>query len=331
VNDQLRNLGGDVYRIRPTPYADLHVGHVWIAWQCWQHARRSGGKFIVMFDDIQYEIGQLWCQSFKLGDAIKRYMEDLCWLGMEPDLLDHIEPRTFPNSDWEDEWPRRYAIGSINAEQHAWAAEKLRLAHRRPAMVGTEQYLLNFVRPALGGLHLGPSYNPWLIMAKAVDDHEAQVSHFFRGHDLAPEEPLKAEQFLYDHFYRQLYGGLTPHQSYVLNIRREVSGEKESKGNVSGTISLRDMRKARYCAAEIIETLRECARVSIEKKQAHIVIPKGVLEIEARKSLRRPIDAVTGGKLVHVVGFPWRKSCQDSLRNARKSVENEWKEKTSRA
>lgn len=257
-----------VTRLRPTPYADLHLGHVWVALHNWELARQSGGKFVLIFDDIMHALPNLAVQSFGLQTATERYLEDLAWLGMAPDEV---------------------VYSTRNAEAHAEAAERLGLARIGQAQ-NYKQWPVSVADFA--GSWIG--YHPWLVAVRVIDDALAGVTGFFRGKDLISETQL------YDYICRRL-GLRTPGQQYIKLVRREASAEKESKSNKGG-ISVRDMRDAGYRPAQIVETLRECERLSGVARLEDVVIPDGVLETEEVKVLLHNSPEVNA---TDHLGYPW--------------------------
>ena len=292
-----------VTRIRPTPYADMHCGHAWVAWHCWSAARESGGKFIVIFDDLMYQFGQLWSQSWSLKHAIDRYIEDLTWLGLEPDVVDYLPPRTFPMANWHEGPPKRYAVSTLNAEAHYQAAVQLGLVGQEIGRLADGPYLLHEIRQAAGfPTAPGVLYHPWLVMVRVVDDYELRVTDFYRGNDLQPGDQLRSEAQLYDYLWRRLYGGTTPAQSYIRHIKRAGAPTKESKSNVGG-ISIRDLRMVGYEPSAIIGTLREQALRTIGRE--YVEIPKGISEVPDVRTVPLRTNFAAGAPNVSETGFPW--------------------------
>ena len=263
-----------VTRLRPTPYADAHLGHAWVAWHNWVTARNAGGKFLLIFDDLTYYLPTVVKQSWSFTTARERYLEDLDWLGLAP-----------------DEWH----ISTVNAEHHAWAAEKLGII--RPAMGGCIGYIPLQLPEARGNTALG--YHPWLVVARVVDDYLYGVTGFYRGED------LHGEIQLYDYFRRTLYPGPTVGQTYLPVIRREESPSKESKSNNEG-VSIRDLRDAGYHPEDVLETLCECGRRSAAAFLRDTVIPAGILERDVVRTL--PYNDANH-KHVYLTDTPWRDEC----------------------
>jgi len=241
-------------RFRPTPYRDLHLGHVWTAWLNHRVAAQHGAEFIVIADDIAYNLQTLSEQSWPATVAARRMCADLAWLGMEPSRL---------------------IYSTRNAAQHAEAAEALGIS--KPGLCADASFMGPMVYAAQGATQV-TLYHPWLVLTRVVDDYEARVRAFVRGADLIHETQL------YDHLYRQLYGGQPPRQEYAPVVRREANAEKESKSGGAWTVA--DLRDAGYTPGEIISTLRECHRRSMAAGLRDVVIPDGVLEPETHRTMR---------------------------------------------
>lgn len=263
-------------RFRPTPYRDLHLGHVWVAWRNWVRAAQAGDDFVFIADDLAYNLQRLFEQSWSATVGAQRMIADLTWLGMPPTEV---------------------VFSSRNAEAHAAAAAELDL--RYPGRAAHESFAGSIVRD-LSATQL-TMYHPWVVMTRVVDDHLARVEGFVRGADLAHEAQL------YDFLWRRLYGGPAPMQQYVPCVRRATNPEKESKA--LGATSLRDLRAAGYSAREIIDTLRECDAASREAGLHDLVIPTGVLEVETHGTLVNRDDFVHRQALraaaQEAEGYPW--------------------------
>jgi glutamyl/glutaminyl-tRNA synthetase len=242
-------------RFRPTPYRDLHLGHVWVAWHNWRLAAASGGEFLFLADDIVYRLQSCQNNGFPIREAVERNVEDLAWLGCAVTQV---------------------AYSSDNAEAHAGAAQTLGLTP--PGKDGAQSFLGHYIlTPMNQPLTM---YHPWLTATRVVDDFTYQVNGFVRG----DEWHLRSEAQLYDWFYRTLYGGNPPAQEYVPVVRREQKPEKESKALNATTI--RDLRDSGYDAREILETLQECAAVSSAAGLRDLIIPDGVLDTDAKRTVR---------------------------------------------
>lgn len=241
-------------RFRPTPYADLHIGHVWVAWHNYAIAAGSGGRFVLIVDDIMHYMPHLAKQTYPMVEATERYIDDLTWLGMAPDDV---------------------VYSTRNANAHGDAAAALGL--RRPGRIaGT---WVGTCVPNAIGTGASNQYNAWLVAVRVVDDYLAGVDSFVRGADLLEE------MYLYDDTCRRL-GYRVAGQQYVPLVRRETSAIKESKS--SGAYSIRDLRASGYGPDEIVATLRRCAEQSAAAGLAHVVIPKGTLEPKQHSATRSP-------------------------------------------
>lgn len=222
----------------------MHIGHVWVAWNNYKAAADSGGRFVLIVDDVIYYLQNLATQSWPLITAVARYIEDLTWLGMPPDEV---------------------VYSTRNAEAHAEAQAELGL--RRPGrLVHT---WAGDVVPHADHTRAQAPYHPWLVMVRVVDDFLSGVDSFWRGADLL------AEMLLYDDTCRRL-GYRACGQEYIPTVRREGQEKKESKSTAS--TSVRALREAGYTPSQIIDTLLECAKRSAAAGLADVLVPCGMLE-----------------------------------------------------
>lgn len=253
-------------RIRPTPYADIHLGTAYISWWNWHYARATGGKFILIVDDTNYYATMLWAQSWSIETAVARLQEDLEWLGMVPNL-------TVYSSSSED--GHHLCAAQLNVpipRREGVLPEPI----RSPIPLAT-RYSQWFAICPFDYPTASTAYHPFFVLQRVVDDHHAGIQAFVRGADLLPEMQL------YDHFARSL-GYVPPDQLYVPLVRREGALGKEAKSGTGG-ISIRDLREAGYEPDWIIQTLRECEAQSCEGRRDAVIIPEGVLEPAERKWL----------------------------------------------
>jgi glutamyl-tRNA synthetase len=208
--------GRVVTRFAPNPDSVLHVGSARAAVLSHDYARAYGGKFILRFDDTDPRIKK---SRLDLYDAV---LEDLRWLGCEPDevhrqserleiyyryaealimmggaYVDTCPPEEFrrlvrssrpcPDRDLPPEvhlerW-RRMLNGEYG-EGEAVLRVKTDLSHPNPAVRDWPAF-----RIVDTGRHphpvVGSRYRVWPLYnwASAVDDHEMGVTHIFRGQE----------------------------------------------------------------------------------------------------------------------------------------------------
>lgn len=238
-------------RFRPTPNSYPHIGHAWVAWKNYEAARGTGGEFNLIFDDLTHKAQCLDLDSVNINHIKKAWVEQLTWLFGEP--------------------PDKVLHSADNTERHTIACEELGI--RIPRQRGVMRFTGDPVHEAT--INANPlvisATHPWLVVARVVDDFEANVTGFIRGMDLI------GEMGLYE-FISQRLGGRTVRQLYIPTVTREQykAGAKESKSN--GAASLFDLRDAGYQPGDIIDTLEECDRVRTKSGGAQVVIPGGVLE-----------------------------------------------------
>lgn len=243
-------------RFRPTPTCDLHLGHGWVAMHNREDAWRGGDRFLLIIDDICYNLQNVWQSKWQPHVFAARFVEDLEWFGCPVDEVHY---------------------STAQAEAHAWAAEKLGMRpcgrEARSSFDGRNVLSRETSAAPVDG------YHEWLTLTRLVDDHELGVQCFTRGTDLIGERQL------YDYLWRRLYpSGLPPRQTYVPCVRREGADKKES--TAVNAASIRALREAGYTAAELRGTLRECAARATAAGLADVVIPDGYLLPGAHKCLR---------------------------------------------
>lgn len=247
----------------PTPYADPHIGHAWMAWLNYDAAWRTGGEFTLRFDDTTYERKQLWRQGYSLEHSCERWVDQLTWLCGGP--------------------PDKVAFSSENAAAHEEAWARLGLKPPRPTREDcTSDWPFGVGVPQQTAFALA-HYHPATLVYHVVDDALGGIDGFYSGMEFLPEAHL------YDFFCRQL-GWRPPVQCYMPCVRRAEFAVKESKGmprppTPVGEIgqpqpivpSLGELRAAGYEPWMIVDTLRECADRAKEKGLRDVVVPEGHL------------------------------------------------------
>lgn len=139
-------------RFSPSLNGSLHVGHLWMAWLNWALARRTGGLFVLRFDDVAPlaagEAGDRRAEWAAEGEALLRRA------GIEPDRITRV-------SDY------------LNGEE------------LRP--VGGRNLWLR--PPALEGWDNVPC-TPALVRARVRADIAEGIDAVIRGEELTPELQL---------------------------------------------------------------------------------------------------------------------------------------------
>jgi glutamyl-tRNA synthetase len=72
-------ISAPIVRFAPSPTGRIHIGNARTALLNWLYARRSGGTFILRFDDTDRERSK--------AEYVASIEEDLAWLGAKPDLV----------------------------------------------------------------------------------------------------------------------------------------------------------------------------------------------------------------------------------------------------
>ena len=277
---------------RPTPYRDLHVGGAWNAYLNWCLARRSGGEFVLVVDDLWMELAACAFGGFPADVAAERYVEDLEWLGIKPD---------------------RVEFSLSNRERHRWAAKKL--GYHVPLIIGASPGHAQVHRcmydPTGFSDHLGPgpggegqvprfdlTFCGWYMAACAIDDIDFRIGAWIAGEDMRDYHAWCLDAY-------ERLGYNAPYMMFHPCVKRQESLEKISKTprdpivEVPGT-GIRALRAAGYTAQQIITTLKECSARSWAKGQECVILPRGVLEPGRVKTLRyrnRQLEHVAKGKI----------------------------------
>lgn len=71
-------------RMNPTLNGNIHLGHVYVALVNWEEAQKSGGRFILRYDDSQ-EIWDLRMTPDEQTTIGRQVLKDLRMFGIEPD------------------------------------------------------------------------------------------------------------------------------------------------------------------------------------------------------------------------------------------------------
>ena len=262
---------------RPTPNRHLHLGGVWNALQNWLLARATGGRFVVVVDDICYEYGHCWTSGYRARRMADSYLEDLEWFGIVPDRM---------------EW------SSANRDRHRWANERLgyseplafanrvHWAHLRQPAYNPDDFAdrPNRLRTTCEGdpLPLSPTLSLYYMSCCLVDDHDFEITAWVAGRDLLP-----AWAWIVDGYER--LGFARPDFFFHPTLKRSAAGEKISKSAPVAPAppepSIRDLREAGYDPDRIIETLLECNVQQYIDGTEQIIIPLDVLTCEEVRCL----------------------------------------------
>jgi hypothetical protein len=255
----------------PSPGHDLHIGHVWTAWLNWDHAKRSGGDFIVLWDRNTYDWGAGWHCGYEFGHGVDRIREQLEWLGMPPG-----------RECWSEQWDAEHREACARLG-YKWPEPRGIAAWQLHKPVGCE----TLAEPAL---HHRMPYAPALTTCYVVDDHLAGVHEYYTGDEFL-DERLHYEDIAFR------LGIIPPRREYVPTVARGLSKGKESKSD--GACTVCQLRDAGYEPWQILSTLRECQRRSALAGHAHVVVPYGYLTPERVRWLRYRGDIEELRGLIH--------------------------------
>jgi glutamyl-tRNA synthetase len=251
-------------RFAPSPTGYLHIGNARPALFNWLFARRSGGRFLLRYDDTDTARTKP-----EFADAIP---QDLAWLGIVPDLVirqserlalydaaaDRLRAagRLYPCYETADELDRRRkrqlarglppiydrAALKLTAEQRAAFEAEGRKPHWRFLLDAREIAWVDLVR---GQAHVDCASlsDPVLVrgdgsylytLPSVVDDIETGVTHVIRGEDHVTNTAVQIQIF-------EALGAALPVFGHH-NLLTTASGEGLSKR--LGHLSLRGLRES---------------------------------------------------------------------------------------
>jgi glutamyl-tRNA synthetase len=214
-----------ILRFAPSPTGRIHIGNARTAILNWLYAQKSGGTFILRYDDTDVERSKA-----EFAEAIAR---DLDWLGIRPDVVEYQSKRTdaynaaadrlrasgrfYPCYETADELERRRkrqlarhqppvydraALKLTDAERQAFDAEgrkphwRFKLEHRIVEwndLIRGPQHIdtTNLSDPVL--VREGGSY--LYTFSSVVDDIDFGVTDVIRGEDHVVNTAVQIELF----------------------------------------------------------------------------------------------------------------------------------------
>ena len=247
-------------RYAPSPTGHLHLGHVVNAIYVWGLARAAGGRVLLRMEDHE----RIRCRP-EFGSSI---LEDLAWLGFEPDEGLHPLVR---QSDRGDEY--RDALDRLRSAYHVYACECSRkhIAGERydgfcrdrcltdgsgrglrvridEGVEAFDDLLLGAMtqEPArqCGDLLLRDRDGNWTYQfAVTVDDLMQGITDVIRGEDLSSSTGRQLR-------LRQMLGGSSRLRFAHHPLIRKPGGEKLSKS--AADTGVRELRQSGLTAADVI-------------------------------------------------------------------------------
>lgn len=255
-----------VVRFAPSPTGYIHLGNARPALMNWMYALKTGGQFILRFDDTDLERSKK-----EFADAIEK---DLEWLGIKPHRLERqserkdahdaardkliADGRLYPCYETSDELDRRRkraramgrppiydraALKLTDEEKAAFEAEG-RQPHWRFKLEGKEVHFDDVVRGDQV-VNTDTMSDPVLIRAdgsylytlpSVVDDIDMGVTHVIRGEDHVTNTGAQIELF-------EALGAKAPTFGHH-NLLTDATGEGFSKRK--GSLSITNLREEGY-------------------------------------------------------------------------------------
>jgi glutamyl-tRNA synthetase/glutamyl-Q tRNA(Asp) synthetase len=236
-------------RYAPSPTGHLHLGHVANAIYVWGLARKAGGRVLLRMEDHD----RIRCRP----EYEESILEDLGWLGFEPDEGLHPVTR---QSDRDDVY--RAALERLRRAHHVYACDcsRAQVVRRgqQPALAADDYDGFCRMRRLADapdrGLRVQMDEGSDLLLrdrdgnwtyhfAVTVDDIEQQITHIIRGDDLRSSTGRQLR------LRRMLGSTTTPvyvHHPLIL----KPNGEKLSKS--AADTGVRDLRRAGLGPANVI-------------------------------------------------------------------------------
>ncbi len=255
-----------VVRFAPSPTGRIHIGNARTALFNWLFAKRSGGRFVLRFDDTDLERSR---EEFAQSIAV-----DLNWLGIQPDLIVRQSQRfalydaaaqklkeaglLYPCYETADELDRRrkrqiargqppvYDRAALNLTQADH--ERLQAEGRKPHWrFKLESKTIEWVDLVRGPSHIDCASlsDPVLIredgtylytLPSVVDDIDMGITHVIRGEDHVTNTAVQIQLF------ETLSGAGKAPQFGHHNLLASSTGEGLSKR--SGALSITGLREA---------------------------------------------------------------------------------------
>jgi len=227
-------------RYAPSPTGHLHLGHVANAIYVWGLARRAGGRVWLRMENHD----RIRCRP----EYEARILEDLAWLGFEPDGGVHPLLR---QSDREDRY--REALGQLRRTSHVYACDcsRKRISSdqydgfcRSRGLAESPGRGIRVEMNGAGDLLLRDRDGHWTYhFAVTVDDIDQRITHVIRGEDLEATTSRQVE-------LRRMLGIETVPIYIHHRLILKPNGEKLSKS--AADTGVRDLREGGLSADEVI-------------------------------------------------------------------------------
>lgn len=212
-------------RFNPTPNGDLHIGHIYVAMVNWTLAKRTGGKFVLRFDDNQ----EIWSYRQTIEDNMNtctRIIEDLMRFGIVP-----------------------HKVSSQRDSHQAVMATMMRL---NGGPITETSYVWSDNSPEVVGNDIAYyAYNYPMTAEKVAWDFMEEINCIVRGEDLITEAAL------YSHICEK-WRLPQPRQIYLPRMLG-YDGQELSKTN--GVPTIRKMLDSGYSVGDIWDIMAEACLI----------------------------------------------------------------------
>lgn len=240
-------------RFAPSPTGYLHIGNVRTALINWLFVRKAGGQFLLRIDDTDPERSK--------DEYTVAIMEDLQWIGMEWDELEHQrnrleryeeakqrlirQERLYPCYETEQELEVRRKMQLGRGLPPIYDRAALKLTDEDKAKFETEgrtphwRFLLNEDTTSWADMVRGPQSfegrhmsdpillradgSPTYMLPSCVDDIDMGITHVIRGEDHVSNTAIQIQLI-------EALGGKAPDFGHVSLIRTKEGELSKRKG-----------------------------------------------------------------------------------------------------
>ncbi len=240
-----------IVRFAPSPTGRIHIGNARTAILNWLFAKKTGGQFVLRYDDTD--------TARSTEEFARSIAEDLAWLGIKPDRVEHQSQRfaryaeiterlkaagrLYPCYETADELDRRRkrqaarglppvydrAALKLSAEERAALEAQGRKPHWRFKLDGRSVEWNDLIR---GSQHVDTASQSdpvlvredgtWLYnLPSVIDDMDFGITHVIRGEDHVVNAGLQIEFF-------EAIGGKVPEYAHH-SLLSGSDGKKLSK------------------------------------------------------------------------------------------------------
>jgi glutamyl/glutaminyl-tRNA synthetase len=214
-----------VTRFNPTTNGQLHIGHAYMALVNECEARRSGGKFVLRFDDDQVYWNHI--ANVDVTYIKQAILDDLAWLGIVPD-----------------------EIVSEQGDRTKMEQASMHICNPEPAVV--ELFYSAHLPELPTHEYAAYPYHAWLTAHKVIYDFMNGVNLLIRGEDLLDEYSLYS-------YFCDAWGLPLLRHVYIPRLMMMKRGQEAEIAGISktaGNMSIDSLRASGLTKTQVLEKLR---------------------------------------------------------------------------